>query len=197
MKNIRSMIWSIFVVLAFCSGSVGAVQLSAVPTADAVASGTVELAYTCGGVHAVGLELGLHPNFSAGVRQVVGGRFYVTAKAVLMEETAQLPGIAVGGEFSSGSQDLYAVLSKQLGAPHLRGHLAWGLGRYSRGMAGVTLMLNPVKVSSVPTTSLFMEYDGHNLSGGVTAQFSPELGANLGVALGRGLNFGIHFKLAF
>ena len=198
MDKIRSLIWSMVVVIIVVAGSCQAERVAAMPTADGAAPGTLELDYLFHrGGHSVGLEVGLHPNFSAGVRQEVGGRLYATVKAVLMPETEEWPGLALGGEFSSAHQHLYAVLSKQLGAPQLRGHLAFGLGRYARGMAGLTVMLNPVKVSNVPTTSLFVEYDGQGLAGGVTAQFSPELGAKLGLTLGHGLSMGLHHKLAF
>ncbi len=198
MKNVRSIVWSIVVVCAVWAGSAQAAQLVAMPTADAAAPGTLELDYLFHrGLHTARLELGLHPNFSAGLKQEVGGRLYATVKAVLAPETEQWPGLAIGGEFSSSRQNLYAVISRQLGAPHLRGHLAWGLGRYSRGMAGVTMMLNPVKVNNAPTTSLFLEYDGQGLAGGVQAQFSPELGVNLGLAFGHGLNMGVRYRLAF
>jgi len=198
MKKIRSAIWSIIVLLLISTGSGQAAQILAMPTADAVQAGSLQLDYAYHrGRHTVRLELGLHPQFSAGVQQEIGGKLSAAVKAVLAEETEEWPALALGGEFSAGRQDLYAVLSKQLGAPHVRGHLAWGLGRYSRGMAGVTVMLNPVKVSDVPTTSLFLEYDGIGLSGGLQAQFSPELGVDLGVALGRGLSAGIHYRLDF
>jgi hypothetical protein len=64
-------------------------------------------------------------------------------------------------------------------------------------MAGVSFMLNPVKVSNVPTTSLFLEYDGQGLNGGLTAQFSPELKANIGLSMGYGMSFGLSYKTAF
>ncbi len=199
MKNIRSIIWSMVAVLLIWTGSVQSAQVLTVPTADLAGPGTLELDYLYHrGLHTVRLELGLHPNFSAGVKQEVGGRLYATVKALLAEETAEWPGLALGGEFSSGRQDLYAVLSKQLGAPHVRGHLAWGLGRYARGMAGVTVMLNPVKVNAnVPTTSLFVAYDGQGLAGGLQAQFSPELQATVGLDLSGGLSAGMRYKLAF
>lgn len=199
MDKIRSMIWSMVVVIIVVAGSCQAERVAAMPTADGAAPGTLELDYLFHrGGHSVGLEVGLHPNFSAGVRQEVGGRLYATVKAVLMPETEEWPGLALGGEFSSAHQHLYAVLSKQLGAPHVRGHLAWGLGRYARGMAGVTVMLNPVKVNAnVPTTSLFVAYDGQGLAGGLQAQFSPELQATVGLDLSGGLSAGMRYKLAF
>jgi hypothetical protein len=198
MGKTRSIIWSIVVVLMLCAGTGQASRVLVMPTADGLAERSFELDYVYhGGRHDVLLQLGVHPNFSAGLKQEVGGPLYAVVKAVLAPETAERPGLALGGELSVARQDLYAVVSKQLGAPHIRGHLALGLGRYSRGMAGVTFMLNPVKVSNVPTTSLFFEYDGQDVAGGVTAQFSPELKTSLSLSLGHGLSVGMNFKMEF
>ena len=131
------------------------------------------------------------------LKQNLGGTLYATVKAALMEETSDLPGFAIGGELSLDRQHLYAVASKQIGLPGLRAHLALGSGRFSRGMAGVSFMLNPVKTSNVPTTSLFLEYDGRGLNGGLTAQFNPELKANVGLSFDYGISFGVNYKLGF
>lgn len=198
MYKIRSIVWSLIAALILCSGIGQASQVLVMPTADPIGSGMLEAGYRLhGGVHTVRLDVGVLPNLSVGVRQEIGGKLYGAVKAVLAEETQDWPGLALGGEFGSGRQDLYAVVSKQLAAPQLRAHLAYGLGRYSRGMAGLTLMLNPVKVDNVPTTSLFVEYDGKGLGGGLTAQFSPELAVQVGMTLEQGMSLGVNYKLTF
>ncbi len=149
------------------------------------------------GLNSLGAQIGFYPGLSAGLRQDFGGQLYATVKAAIIEETQNRPAFALGGELSVNRTHLYAAVSKQLGNPSLRGHVAFGLGRYSRGMAGMTLMLNPVKVNNAPTTSLFMEYDGQGINGGLIARFSPELKANLGIAFGHGLSAGLNYKVAF
>ncbi len=176
---------------------VSASKILTVPTAD-VPGNTLELDFLYHrGVSSLGAQFGFYPGLSGGIRQEFGGYLYATLKAAILEETQSRPGLAVGGELSLNKQHLYVVASKQLGMPGLRGHLAFGLGRYSRGMAGVSFMLNPVKVSNVPTTSFFLEYDGQGLNGGLTAQFSPELKANIGLSMGYGMSFGLSYKTAF
>lgn len=168
-----------------------------VPTADVLSSAMeVDFVYHRG-VSSVGVQFGIYPGLGAGLRQELGGHLHATLKAAILEETENRPGFAIGGELSLDKQHVYAVVSKQLGNPSLRGHAAFGLGRFSRGMAGLTYMLNPVKLSNAPTTSLFVEYDGLGLNGGLIAQFSPEFRANLGFASGHGLSVGINYQLVF
>lgn len=169
-----------------------------VPTAEVLPKGLLQVDYVYHrGVSSLHLGLGFYPGLSAGVRQDFGGQLSFGLKAAIIEETEKLPGFALGGDLGLGKQHIYATLSKQLGIPGLRGHATFGTGRYSRGMAGVTFMLNPAKVRNVPTTSLFAEYDGQGLNAGVIAQFSPELRANLALAAGHGLSFGLNYKVAF
>lgn len=190
----------LLVVLVTLAIPASAAKILTVPTAD-VPSNALELDFLYHrGASSLGAQFGFYPGLSAGLRQEFGhdtNHLYATFKAAISEETQSRPGFALGGELSLKQQHLYAVLSKQLGMPGLRGHLALGLGRYSRGMAGVSFMLNPVKVSNVPTTSLFVEYDGHGLNGGLIAQFSPELKANIGLSMDHGMSFGLNYKAVF
>ncbi|NMB01110.1 MAG: hypothetical protein GX971_06250 [Firmicutes bacterium] len=168
------------------------------PTADVQGQGSMEMDFVHHrGVNTVRAQFGIFPGISLGLRQSLNGSLYATLKGAIFEESNERPGFAIGGELSLEQQHLYAVVSKQLGTPSLRGHVALGSGRYSRAMAGITLMLNPVKTSNVPTTSVFMEYDGQGLNGGMIAQFSPELKANVGLAIGHGLSFGLNYKVTF
>lgn len=168
------------------------------PTADVIGVGSMELDFLHHrSKNFLGVQLGVYEGISVGIRQDLGGPFYGTLKAALAEETAQMPGFALGADLSLDRQHLYAVLSKQLGNPSLRGHLALGSGRYSRAMASLTYVLNPVRVNNAPTTSVFLEYDGQGLNGGLVAQFSPEFKANIGLAMGYGLSLGVNYKVAF
>ena len=201
MRNTPCILFVLFVLLLAATSSATASRILTVPTAD-VTDDTLELDFHYHrNISSLGAQFGFYPGLSAGLRQEFApdgkGQLYLTLKAAIIEETQSLPGFALGGELSFNRQHLYAVASKQLGMPGLRGHIALGLGRYSRGMAGVSYVLNPVKVSNVPTTSVFMEYDGQGLNGGLVAQFSPELKANLGLSFGHGISFGVNYKAAF
>lgn len=197
MQKVSNAILIIVLVAVLATPAMGS-KVLVVPTADVLAQGNLELDYVYHrGVNSALVQFGIYPGLSVGVKQNLGGQFYGTLKAAIFEETSELPGFAIGGEVSLDHQNLYAAVSKQLGTPFLRGHLALGSGRYSRGMAGVSFMLNPVRINNAPTTSLFMEYDGKGLGGGLIAQFSPELKANVGLAVGHGLSFGLNYKMAF
>lgn len=178
---------------------VTASKILAVPTAD-IHNDALDIDFFYHrGLSTLGAQFGFYPGLSAGLRQEFGqsNQLYATLRAALIEETQARPGLALGAEFSLKQQHLYAVISKQLGIPGLRGHVALGSGRYSRGMAGVIYMLNPVKVNNAPTTSVFIEYDGQGFNGGLTAQFSPELKASVALSSGHGLSIGFNLRTAF
>lgn len=186
------------------TSAVLASRVLVVPTADSLGTGVGELAYS---YHrnkgSLELNVGLYPGVNLGMRQEFGGSLFGTLKVAILEETQNRPAFALGGELTVGkTQHIYAVLSKQLGTPGVRGHLALGTGRYSRGMAGVSLMLNPVQIKNnqgltLPTTSLILEYDGKGLNGGITAQFNSAFQGYVAVATEHGLGFGLDYKLAF
>ncbi|HKM43530.1 MAG TPA: hypothetical protein VJZ70_06015 [Limnochordia bacterium] len=199
MRKTFYILGALFVLLVSLINPVSASKILTVPTAD-VAGDTLEIDFLHNrGRSSVGAQFGFYPGLSGGLRQTFGGdsHLYITLRAALIEETQSRPGLALGGELSLQRQHLYAVASKQLGIPGLRGHLALGTGSYSRGMAGVIYMLNPVKVNNAPTTSVFVEYDGQGINGGMMAQFSPELKANIAVSSGYGIGFGLSYKAAF
>lgn len=200
----RRIVFFWIIVMLLCSTAIAsASRVLGSPTADVTPTGMVEIDFLQNrGLSSLELQAGIYPGISIGAKQNFGGAFFGTARVALSEEESDRPGFALGGEFSVGKPHIYAVLSKQLGGPSLRGHLAFGLGRYSRGMAGLTMMLNPVRVNTqqgltLPTTSLFLDYDGQGLNTGITAQFSPEFKTDLAWAFGHGLSFGVNFKLAF
>ena len=192
-------------VLVILGSSVAAAssKVLVAPTADITRNGTIEVDFRHNrGLSSLELQAGIYPGISVGVKQNFGGAFFGTARIAFSEEGENRPAFAVGGEFSVEKPNIYAVVSKQLGTPGLRGHLAFGLGRYSRGMAGLTMVLNPIRVNnpqglSLPTTSLFLDYDGQGLNTGISAKFSPELSTDLAWAFGHGLSFGVNVRLAF
>ena len=198
MRKTPYVIVTLFMILALLSIPAAASKIFSVPTAD-VAGDAFELEFLHHrGQSSVGAQFGLLPGLSGGLRQNFGPdrQLYATLRGALVEETQSRPGFALGAELSLKQQHIYAVVSKQLGVPGLRGHFALGTGRYSRAMAGVIYMLNPVKVSNVPTVSVFAEYDGQGLAGGVITQFSPEFKANLAVS-SQGASFGLGYKAVF
>ena len=198
MRKIRGITLIMFILLAAVSMEALAFGVLEMPTAD-VSNEALELDFLHHrGVSSLRAQFGFYPGLSAGVRQDFGGQLYLIAKAAILEETQEWPGLALGADLSLGKrQHLYAVLSKQLGNPSLRAHAAIGLGRYSRGMAGGSYVLNPVKVKNLPTTSLFVEYDGRGFNGGLIAQFAPEFKAKIGLASEHGLSFGVSYRASF
>lgn len=198
MRKIRGITLIMFILLAAVSMEALAFGVLEMPTAD-VSNEALELDFLHHrGVSSLRAQFGFYPGLSAGVRQDFGGQLYLIAKAAILEETQEWPGLALGADLSLGKrQHLYAVLSKQLGNPSLRAHAAIGLGRYFSGMAGVSYVLNPVKVKNLPTTSLFVEYDGRGFNGGLIAQFAPEFKAKIGLASEHGLSFGVSYRASF
>ena len=66
-------------------------------------------------------------------------------------------------------------------------------------MAGISLVLNPVKVKTksgfvLPTATAVIEYDGQGLNGGLIAQFSPRLKVRLMLVNLREPGFGLSYK---
>lgn len=201
---LKRIIWLVVlsVLLAGCPAAAWAGRVLAVPTAD-VADKQLQLEY---GYHRgqslLDFKVGILPGLNIGVRQEFKGNFSGIFKAAVMEETQSYPGLAVGGEISVKARHIYAVLSKQLGFPGFRGHLAVGTGRYALGMAGLSLMLNPVQVKTkwgiaLPTASLAAEYDGMGLNVGLTARFSPSFQGYLALFGGQRLGFGFNYKAEF
>ncbi len=187
------------ILFAAITHPVAASRILTMPTAD-VHNDTLEIDFFYHrGSSILGAQYGFYPGLSAGLRQELGGsnRLYATLRAAISEETQSRPGVALGGELSLKQQHLYVVISKQLGIPGLRGHAALGFGRYSRGMAGVIYVLNPVKLNDAPTTSVFVESDGQGVNGGLIAQFSPELKAKVALSSGNGLSIGLNLRTAF
>jgi hypothetical protein len=202
MKKSFGIILLVTILLSVSTTSMASRILTA-PTADLLGVGLGELDFNYQRERgSLEVNLGLHPQANLGVRQYFGGSLVGTAKIGILTEGKDRPGVALGGEIGLGEQNFYVALSKQLGAPGLRGHLAWGSGRYSRGMGGIGLVLNPVQVKTtqgwvLPTTSLVFEYDGRGLNGGLVAQFNPEFQGYLSTSFGQGVGFGLNYKVEF
>lgn len=108
-------------------------------------------------------------------------------KVLLLDED-RWPAVAVGLTASNNNANYYIVGSRQIGLPGLRGHFGLGTGRYSKGFAGISSVLNPVTVSSrakgyaLPLTTAVLEYDGRGLNTGVIMRFRPDLEGKLYVS---------------
>lgn len=203
MKRSWQLILLITLLLTIPSSGALASRVLTAPTGDLLASGHAELDYNyLRNQSSLEFNLGLHPRINLGIRQYLKTILVGTAKVSVLTESKDRPALAVGGEFGKGNPSVYVAMSKQLGAPGLRGHLAWGSGRYSKGMAGLGLVLNPVQTKTdrgwtVPTTSVVLEYDGQGLNGGLVAQFTPEFEAYLSTPFNDGIGFGLNYKVAF
>lgn len=203
MRNTLIAFLCLAVLLMGSSVGMSASNVLVTPTADVLPTGLMEINFLQNrGLSSLQLQAGVYPGVSVGLKQNFGGSLFATARVALLEEEVDRPAFALGAELSLEKPNVYAVLSKQLGGPALRGHLAFGLGRYSRGMAGLTMVLNPIRVNNkqgltLPTTALFLDYDGQGLNTGITAQFSPELKTDLAWAIGHGISFGVNLRLAF
>lgn len=202
MKKTWQFILVITLLVSLSSISLASRVLTA-PTGDLLGSGQAELDF-----HylrkqgSLEFNLGLHPRFNLGVRQYFGSSLVGTAKFGLFTETKDRPALALGGEFGLHNPSVYFAVSKQLGAPGLRGHLAWGSGRYSKGRAGVGLVLNPVQTKTekgwtLPTSSVVLEYDGLGLNGALVAQFTPEFEAYIATSFSGDVGLGLNYKVAF
>ena len=118
MRKIRGITLIMFILLAAVSMEALAFGVLEMPTAD-VSNEALELDFLHHrGVSSLRAQFGFYPGLSAGVRQDFGGQLYLIAKAAILEETQEWPGLALGADLSLGKrQHLYAVLSKQLGIP--------------------------------------------------------------------------------
>ena len=156
-------------------------RIMVVPSADVLRDGTVELRlYNHRGQTYLSGAAGMLGTLQAEVTGIISSKteLRTALQLAVLREQQTVPGVALGVEMQNSRLDFYGVLSKQLGLPGVRGHLAWGSGRFSKGMVGVSYVLNPVQVNTkAPTMTLGMEYDGRGFNGGIIAQFNPAVSA--------------------
>lgn len=206
MTNIlnRNLVFAFIILFMVVScGASGNARVLVVPTADTLRPGQTNLGYYLHRqTHYLEANFGIVDGLSMGVTGIVRDvQFRGNARLRILEESVQMPGIAVGMEFGS-KVSLYGTVSKQLGAAGVRGHLAFGSGRYSKGMAGVSAVINPVQVKTaggyqMPSMSIALEYDGTGLNAGLMAQFSPQFSAHLAVSDFRELGLGLNYRIGF
>lgn len=193
----------VLLIVLSCSPPVLGGNVLSAPTADLEEVGQGELKYYFQSRQPQGeLNWGCLPRVNLGLRLASpeSGGLFGTAKVGILAESGTGPGLAVGAEINPMERHLYAVFSKQLGRPGLRGHVAWGTGRYAAGMAAVSLVLNPVRVKTergwaMPSTSAVLAYDGEGWKGGLTAQFSAKLKASVILTDFSRWGLGLSYKL--
>ncbi|HHT36021.1 MAG: YjbH domain-containing protein [Candidatus Wallacebacter cryptica] len=184
----------------------GSTGLINIPTASIMPSGSVGAAFhqlRGGGHFSVvlgafpGVEVGLASHFKQHSQTFSG-----SVKVQILQEQ-DYPAVAVGLTTDGSQASYYLVGSMQLGIPGVRGHLGFGSGRYSRGFAGISSVLNPVSIVSsdrkftVPVTSLLVELDGTGLNAGVSLKFNQTLDARLMLMNFDSLGLGISYSHRF
>lgn len=176
-------------------------RIMVVPTADVLSDGTVELRlYNHRGRTYLSGAVGILGSLQADVTAIMASetQLRTALQLALLKEQQSAPGLGLGVEISGSRVDFYGILSKQLGMAGIRGHLAWGSGRYSNGMVGVSYVLNPVRVNpNSPTMTLGVEYDGQGLNSGLIAQFAPNLSAHVYLTDFQRLGAGLKYRLSF
>lgn len=175
----------LILVVATTATSAGTIRgvsgLIDIPSADALAPSTIETGvHVVDGKAALSITVGLAARLEAGLNtSPVDGALDVTMKGVVLPETRNNPGMAVG--YDTGS--LYLVLSKAFNG--MRGHIGFGDGRFGGVFAGLSASLSSVTVSpkgqTSPTAVFLLEHNGRNLSAGLRLGLSPNLKANLAI----------------
>ena len=175
-------------------------RIIAVPSADVLRDGAIELSLFNhrGKTHLRG-TVGMFDVMEAEVGGIFSSKTQLRTalKLALVKEQAQVPGVGLGMEMTDSRIDFYGVLSKQLVAG-IRGHIAFGSGRFSKGMVGLNYVLNPVQVNkNTPLLSLGVEYDGSGLNTGITAKFAPNFSALLYLSDFQRLGAGLNYRFSF
>jgi len=172
-----------------------------VPTADVLNDGTIELRlYNHRGRTYLSGAAGMFGTLQVEATGIFSADTVVRSalQLALVKEQQDLPGLAVGVEFDDSVLGFYGVVSKQLGLAGLRGHVAWGSGRFSKGMVGVSYVVNPVQVNSnSPIITVGAEYDGNGFNGGISAHFTPNLSAHVYLSDFQSLGAGLKYRFAF
>lgn len=202
----RNLVFVLIVFIFVVSyGAPGYARVLVVPTADTLRGGQANLGYYLHRQnHYLEANFGIADGINLGVTGIVREdiHFRGNLKVGLLKESMERPGVAVGMELGQSQLGFYGVVSKQLGAAGLRGHLAFGSGRYSKGMIGLSAVINPVQVKTaggyqMPSLSAALEYDGQGLNAGLMAQFSSQFSAHLAVSDFREIGLGLNYKIAF
>ncbi|NLM39334.1 MAG: YjbH domain-containing protein [Firmicutes bacterium] len=175
-------------------------RIIAVPSADVLPDGAIELSLFNhrGNTHLKG-SVGMFNQLQADLGGVFSSEAHLRTalKLALVKEQTAVPGVALGMEITDSRLDFYGVLSKQL-VSGIRGHLAFGSGRYSKGMVGLSYVLNPVQVNkNAPLLTLGVEYDGSGLNTGITAKFAPNFGAHIYLSDFQRLGAGLNYRFSF
>jgi hypothetical protein len=175
----------LILLLATAAASAGTIRgvsgLIEIPSADSLAASSVEAGvHLIDGKPAMSITAGLASRLEVGLNtDPESSDLNVTMKGVVLVETRENPGMAVG--YDSGS--LYFVLSKAFSG--LRGHVGFGDGHYGGLFGGISVPLTSVTVAPRgqirPTTLLLLEYNGRNLSAGMRLGLSSNLRANLAI----------------
>lgn len=125
------------------------------------------------------------------------GQFEPGIKYRLVEEDLRHPAIALGIQDTS----LYAVGSKQLGQPSLRGYFGLGNEKFRGPMLGLSYVLNPVRLSgdglASPLITLMGELVGEKYSVGARFDFENELGVTVAAVDMKKLAVGVSFTSRF
>lgn len=203
----RTLLWlsCLVILLTFSVGAAagttvkGLTGLLKVPTADGLPAGELGLAYHLDGGKGVGsvvygiadnIELGV---FSGGSHSILG----LHGKAVLVKESNNLPGLAVG----ICDESLYMVASKRLSRAGLRGHVGVGTKGYEGLFLGVSKMLNTVSVDSgfkstgLPATLLAAEYVKGGFNLGAEVLLTPEIRVKLAAEDLKTVILGVSFRM--
>lgn len=170
------------------NGSTGLINI---PTADVLRSGQLSLGYyhlQDGGVGSFNTNVA--PNLELGVAAFrydgQSNKNYFNAKFALLPETILTPGVAVGVEDISNSEQrsVYAVASKALPFG-FRIHVGTGDGRFNGVFAGLEKTINPLSVitgrNAFPATTLIAEYDGKTMNYGARLSIVPGLKLDAGI----------------
>lgn len=194
------------VVLSFSMGAAagttvkGPSGLITLPTADTLAAGELSLAYHLDdgrgiGSVAYGLTQSIEAGLLAGPRD---SRVGVHAKAVLSQESTNLPGVAVG----LCDESFYMVASKRLASASVRGHVGVGTGEYDGLFVGISKMLNSVTVDSglkntgMPATLLAVEYVRGGFNIGADVLLSPDVRIKVAAEDLKHVILGVNFKVS-
>lgn len=172
------------------------------PTADVLRPGQLSLGYfhlQNGGVGT--FTTNVAPNLELGVAAFrydgQSNKNYLSGKFSIVPETILLPGLAVGVEdiTNSDQRSIYAVASKALPFG-FRVHAGTGNGRFNGVFAGIEKTINPLSIitgnNAFPATTLIAEYDGKTMNYGARLSIVPGLKLDAGLR-NHGGYIGINF----
>lgn len=197
---------SIFSFFVQADSYLGPKGLLTIPTAAVARPGFYSLgaSYTEKSIYA-NLKATFINNVELGIAGAINRPLYGFFKWCLVEETSELPAVAVGATGSA----FYGVVSKNLTNKGLKGHLGFGTGRYGGIFGGISLILNPVTVSPagtiLPVVTIIGEFkDNSNLNEipavfniGSRLQFKHNLSVDIGLLNFNALSISACFTTKF